>query len=334
MLLLQPDVTTLAPPPGMVAVFGVGLVGSSVADAVRLLGNWRREFVPLSWDDSVSQPMQLEVVFDRIRQFVGAASEADSPPRLQIVWSAGRAGFGSTEHETARELQNFQAVITAVRELSESFPRVPMTVHHVSSVGGLFEGQRSIQRKSSPSVRRPYGSLKLQQERELDRLSSRVVRRIYRLTSVIGPATGRHRRGLIGTLIDDGLHHRTTRLVGLPTTLRDYVWHKDVGRYIAESILMEERAAVPCTCILASAKPSTIHEVIEVIESIFHRRLYTQRAAVTTNDADMTVTRETLPPDWHPTDLLTCVSQVYRDALAFPNGLPQQDARPLAKVKE
>lgn len=334
MLLLQPDSPVTSGMRGLLAVFGAGLVGASVADSVRALSQWRREFLPLAWDDDDAQTTQLGQIQQRLAACLGEHSPHQTAPRLQVVWSAGRAGFGSAEAETARELTNFQRVARMICETADQFPNVPITFHHVSSVGGLFEGQRSIQRDSAPSVRRPYGHLKLDQERVLATLPDRIVKRVYRLTSVIGPASGRHRRGLIGTLIDDGLHHRTTRLIGLPTTLRDYVWHKDVGRYIAECILEPDRAAMPCTCILASAKPSTIHEVIDVIESIFRRRLYTQRAAVLSNDADMTVTRETLPPDWHPTDLVTCVSQVYRDALSFRNGSTDEDIRAATRAKE
>ncbi|MEK6257406.1 MAG: hypothetical protein AABP62_02205 [Planctomycetota bacterium] len=326
LLFHQPDNTSRDITHGLFAVFGVGLIGSAVTHSLGHLANWRGERMPLSWDDADLQGQQLGHIACRITHLLDAMPGSNQPslnakpscvPRFQILWSAGRAGFGATEAEAALEMNSFSAVAEQVQQIASLFPQIPVTFHHISSAGGLFEGQRGIRKCSVPSIRRPYGFLKLSQEMLLNSMGPHIIKRIYRLTSIIGPAVGPHRRGLVGKLIDDGLHHRTTCLVGLPSTLRDYVWHSDVGRHIAECVLNNERADTPCTHILASAKPSSIHEVIDVVESIFGRRLYTKTSPLLSNDVDTTVSPEVLPAEWCATDLFTCTSRIYRDALAF-----------------
>jgi hypothetical protein len=324
---------------GVLAVFGVGLIGSAVTQSLAHLANWHGDHVPLSWDDVDLQRQQLDEISCRITTLLHLAalsrrsggSRETCGSRLQVLWSAGRAGFGSTESDAAPELNSFAAVADCVQRIAAKFPGLRVTFHHISSAGGLFEGQRRIVRGSIPSIRRPYGKLKLGQEAILEGMEH-VVKRVYRLTSIIGPATGPHRRGLVGKLIDDGIHHRTTCLVGQPSTLRDYVWHSDIGRYVAECILDNKCADASCTHVLASAKPSSIFEVIDVIESLFGRRLYTRTSPVLSNDADTTVSHEVLPPDWCATDLFTCVSRIYRDALAFDMIQTDGEFKPGVKV--
>src|SRR5256885_1733395 len=92
--------------------------------------------------------------------------------------------------------------------------RRAVAVFGVGLVGGLFEGQRHIERDSVPEPRRPYGELKLRQEQLLASSSAPLVRCVYRLTSVYGHAHTRRRQGLIPTLVVNGLRHRVSTIVG------------------------------------------------------------------------------------------------------------------------
>ncbi len=294
----------------LVALFGVGLIGSALTEA--LAGRrFRPQPVPLAWDDPGRQERQLEAIGRRIDDRLGRLEGGD----LSFVWAAGRAGFGSGGDETAPELESFRRVLALAESIARRRPSGTVEFHLVGSVGGLFEGQRYVDRDSRPAVRRPYGELKLRQE-DLLAAAGDLRRRIYRLTSVFGPAPGGGRRGLITTLVDNGLRHRVTRIVGRLSTLRDFVWTVDVARYLAAELL--DRAVEPgiSTRTLAAGKPSSIHELVKLVESILGRRLYLQFDFGLANSMDITVSPTLQPEHWHPSDLRMAVRRLYLAAAA------------------
>ena len=67
--------------------------------------------------------------------------------------------------------------------------------------------------------------------------SGRLGKHVYRVSSVYGIIDTRYRMGLIPTLLRDGLRRQVSTIAGSPSTLRDFVWLEDVGRYIALDIL-------------------------------------------------------------------------------------------------
>jgi nucleoside-diphosphate-sugar epimerase len=184
----------------------------------------------------------------------------------------------------------------------------------VSSAGGLYEGRRLVGPRTEPRPLRPYGRLKLAQEEALAASPAPLDARVYRLSSVYGHVAGGRRRGLIPTLLADGLRRRTSTVTGRPDTLRDFVWVEDVGRFVARELLRTGRGPVPAVTTLAAGRPASLHEVRRLIESALGRRLHVTYAPRDAGTADITFSPAALPPGWQPTDLRLGIRRV-RDRL-------------------
>lgn len=294
-----------------VLLFGAGLIGGRVAAALSRRG-WSHVETPTPWHDDEGLRRHLDEAkrwFDGVR-----------PLRLDVVWSAGRAGFASGKEQTRGEEQNFRRVLDMVSSLGAS-SSCGLVFHLVSSAGGLFEGQRHVDAASVPAPRRPYGALKLRQEELLLKLdipratgAPPLARRIYRLSSVFGPAPRGVRRGLIGALLHNAGEGRATPIVGQLTTLRDYVFTEDVGRHLADACtgdVFTGPGADACQ-VLASGKPTTIHEIVQHVGRVVHRPPTLTFAARRDNATDITFAPSALPPRWVTTDLETAIFQLYR----------------------
>ncbi len=308
MLLLLPAHEPVRParrPTPLIALFGVGLLGSAIRDAM-LRRHYRSELMALDWQDPELQRRQLRATGERIE----AATAESKAAGVDFVWAAGRAGFGSAESETASELDSFRAVLALCGSLASPRSAPTPRFHLLSSVGGLFEGQRYVGRGSTPGPLRPYGRLKLRQEEFLAARETNLAKRIYRLTSVFGPAPEGRRRGLISTLIRNGRRQRVTRIVGHLSTLRDFVWTEDVARYLEQRLLDPTRDPGVRVHTLAAGKPSSIREVLGLVEGIIGRRLYVQFDPGLSNSTDITVSPGVLAAGWSPSDLKTAVRRV------------------------
>ena len=297
----------LFPEPGRersptVAIFGVGLVGGAVRDTLHRRG-WRAERVPFDWAEGRHQERALESIGERLLAVEPAAPA--SP--IHVLWAAGRAGFESSAAETAPELATFRRAVAWLQQLAGAAPGRPIALLLVSSIGGLFEGQRQVEADSRPRPLRPYGELKWAQERVVEALPAALRRRIVRLTSVFGAPIGQRRRGLIPTLLENAELRAVTAISGRLETLRDFVWREDVGRYLADLCVSEGVGRGEPVLTLASGRPASIHEILQVAESVSGRSLYARFATEPTNRLDITVSPLLLPPDWHPTDLATAV---------------------------
>ncbi len=290
----------------VIALFGVGLLGSAIRDVV-IRRQYGSELLPLSWDDLPLQRRQLRTIERRL----DSATHGVAALGVDFVWAAGRAGFGSTESEAPPELESFRAVLKLAESLALDRPAASPSFHLLSSVGGLFEGQRYVDRGSTPRPLRPYARLKLQQEDLLTACEVPLCRRIYRLTSVFGPAPAGHRRGLISTLIHNGQRHKVTRIVGRLSTLRDFVWTEDVANYLAENLLDQSRVEVARIHTLAAGKPSSIREILNIVEGMLRRRLYVQFDLGLSNSMDITISPAILGARWRPSDLKTAIRQVW-----------------------
>ena len=292
-----------------VLLFGAGLIGGRIAESLLRRG-WAGSESPTPWDDDAELGRHLDEVERLVSDEGGVNFE-----RLDIVWSAGRAGFAADEAQARGEEQNFRRVLDLLSRLAASSV-ADLVVHLVSSAGGLFEGQRHVDPSSVPSPCRPYGVLKLRQEELLRELGTRrpdgarpLVRRIYRLASVYGPAPRGVRRGLIGTLLLNAAEGRATPIVGQLTTLRDYVFTEDVARHLADACTTE----VTDTCeVLASGKPTTIHEIVQHVGRVVHRVPRLVFAATRDNATDITFAPQVLPQRWSTTDLETAIFQLHQ----------------------
>ena len=132
-----------------VALFGEGLVGSSVLSAFS--GCYEREIVGFSYDEPEKQDDDLRALANRI-----ASLQDGSPGSLAAVWAAGKTGFSASEQDAESEVALFRKVFDFAVRQCESSTATRCSFHCVSSAGGLFEGQSHVTDRSVPSPRRPY----------------------------------------------------------------------------------------------------------------------------------------------------------------------------------
>jgi UDP-glucose 4-epimerase len=291
-----------------IAIFGVGLVGSALADRLRSLSGMNAGRLPLDWADSGRRDRQLGEIESQI---VGSCGTAEG--RLTLVWSAGRAGFAAGRDETAAELANFRAVLALGTRCAEELRNTKLRIVHFSSAGGLFEGQRQVDSSSAPRPRRPYGELKEAEERLL--LSVRIPAIIVRLSSVYGCVRAGHRAGLVSTLLLNGIRREVSSIFGSMDTLRDFVWANDVAAFVSHLILGGFDSRETRTVLLASGRPSSIFEIQKIIEDLLGYKIYISHEPKASNRDDITFARSALPSGWVSTDLKTNVGAVYRDAM-------------------
>lgn len=245
-----------AKPNHHILLFGSGLLGQAVRRAVLWAGVSEPQYYPFTWADTTAQTRQLTAL---IPQITG---------RCDVVWAAGNAGFGASAKQLAQEHDSF---LQAIRTLQDTLGD-RLRMHLISSAGGLYEGQRFIDQASLPTPLRPYGQAKLKQEEALAHQG--IASQIYRPSSVYGYVRN-GRQGLISALICNGLTGKVTRIFGNPSTLRDYVYAGDVGRFIAAAVL-GNRPLTGARLILASGKPSTVEEVIGTVARQLGRPLAVQ----------------------------------------------------------
>ena len=240
-------------------ILGTGLVGDAVVQAARLLPNLAADVhFPTAWED----PSKLR------SSLVAAAATLHGHRRVRLFWCAGRAAFGSSAEQCAGELEAFEVVLDWAVELSHS---ADVEFHLTSSAGGLHEGQLLVSAASSALVQRPYGELKLQQERALH-ASALASRFVYRLSSVYGTPLAGRRMGLVSALVLNALQHRSTQITANSWTQRDFVSAYDVGTFMAQDGKTPTRALHEGVHYLVSGLPLSIWALQLALE----RHLFTR----------------------------------------------------------
>ncbi len=298
--------------PQLVALFGVGLVGGAIAHALERQHDCSSTRRPLDWLSPERRAGDLEVLSQAIDSY-------DNPDRLDVIWAAGKAGFGSSREELGAEMRAFTDVLTWARNLRSIALRGRLHFHMLSSGGGLFEGQRFVDHASVPNPQRAYGQIKLEQERLLGEARRDLEDHVYRPSSIYGYNGPGGRAGLVNTLIANAERHAVSRIFGDLTTVRDYVLSSDVGDFIARRIISSEVA--PGTFTLASGKPTTVKEMLDIVREVVARPLYVKLDSIPSNAGHITYRASVLPADWHPTDLETGVRQLARQlSMSFDAG--------------
>jgi len=281
-------------------VFGGGLVGAAIDEAIARGGHWQATAMRWDWTDADQRRAQLAAL-------PGLMGES---ARIDIIWAAGVSGFSSTDADMATETGHVAEVAALARTLSDQCPIVAF--HLFSSIGGLFEGQSWIGAESQPRALRPYGRGKLEQEAMVLDLAPGIVPRIYRPSSVYG-FTPNGRRGLFAAIIASTLTNRPAVIFGSPHTLRDYVFAQDIGDFLAGTL------ARPLTgetvMLLASGKPTSLSEAIATIEAQIGRRYYGRFDKAPHNALDMTVRMTALPPGLRRTPLRLGINLVHQSML-------------------
>ena len=168
--------------PQAIVIFGLGLLGGSIyrniIDRASSLSQIRCEF---NWQQESLQRKHASQILDQVVE-VANRSRINSK-RIIILWSAGHAGFASSNEETQKELASFQVVLDMTRQLQSKLPSRSIEFHLLSSAGGLFEGCSYVDETTTPIPCRPYGYLKLWQENLLLKQPS-VISKIYRPSTV------------------------------------------------------------------------------------------------------------------------------------------------------
>ncbi|MBS0204205.1 MAG: NAD-dependent epimerase/dehydratase family protein [Planctomycetes bacterium] len=300
-----------------VLLFGSGMIGSAIAAALHESASFEATNLELDWRNIEQFPVQLQAIESYVNErLTSSLQSTESVEGIRFLWSAGSAGFHSTLEVASSELDLFQQVLGCVERLAVRFPDVPSTMALMSSAGGLFEGQRGVGADYAPLPLRPYSRLKLQQEELLQRSSAPLYRKIYRLTSVYGYIRSHQRRGLIPTLIANGMCQRASQITGYSTTMRDYVWIEDVATYVTQSLLDGRSASTDSVEILASGKPSSILEIQQIVERTICRPLLLRFSPDVTNGGTTSFDFGVLPRNWRPSELATNVRKIAIDAMA------------------
>ncbi|MGY6633026.1 MAG: NAD-dependent epimerase/dehydratase family protein [Alkalilacustris sp.] len=245
--------------PGVALVFGTGLVGGAVIAALRTAVAAAARPMPWSW------PIAGTGQSEAVERATIAALAARPGAELAVIWAAGQSGFSSDDNVMYHEAAALEAVIATARRILAAVPERRGSLHHVSSAGGLFEGQVACGPDARPHPLRPYAVGKLAQEAVVMGAAEFAHRRVYRPSSVYGFVHG-GRRGLIPVLIASALARVPARIVGALTTLRDYVHAADVGRHIAAEVARPCGPAVS-TALLAQGRGASIFEILHLVEA-------------------------------------------------------------------
>ena len=281
------------PAGGAVLLIGRGLLGGAIVEQLQRSGCEVATTLPVPWEDCPELCRRLEEMLSQAGHRGGG---------LDVIWSAGHCGFAATQPQCDEELANYSAALKVlVREVGQRVSR--FRFHLLSSAGGLFEGQTAVNADTSPCPRRPYGELKLTQER-LARDCFGARSSIYRVATVYSAPRDGCRRGLVAALIENMRQDRETTITGGMNTLRDFVYLEDVARFIAHSLLTGCESGDELHW-LVSAKPSSILEVISILENRLQRRVLLQYRGDRSNAADISFVPRLQSAGWRGCNLYT-----------------------------
>ena len=271
-------------------VVGLGLIGQKVADILtQSYSRLPSSNTPLRWDQS-------QTIITAIEYFV----KAQQPQVLDIVWSAGKAGFAASDADMQAEFSVYQEVVQALNTHD-----IDLRFNLLSSAGGIYENSSFINHLDAISPQRPYANWKLKQESLLAELS--IKSRVYRIASVYGYKQGQGRLGLINTMIKNTLNREPVKVFGNQNTLRDYIYHFDIARFVVDNLLRE----VFATEILASGKATSISTLINMVQRLTRQPVKTLYIDDFNNSNDIVFDRHLVPKNLRITSLEEGVLNVF-----------------------
>ncbi len=303
----------------LVALFGTGLIGIPICREINKHAEYNSHFLPFDWSNPDKSRQDAAKIFAHLSDLFSSRPDITlSSGKIAFVWTAGKAGFTASEKDIIDELINFNIVLDLVRKMEESFPSITVLFHLLSSAGGLFEGQRLVHNSTKPHPKRYYGQLKYDQETRLSQLNGRVVKKIYRPTSVYGFTGSLQRMGLISTLVSNGIRNKVSTIFGSLSTLRDYVLNDDIAIYVKRNLFYNSPLEGTSIHLLASGKPSSIYEIRHFVEQVLGRKIYMRFHSTpeTDNTTDITVNSSALPVSWTPTDVKSGIRHVQENILS------------------
>lgn len=302
MLIFRSGLPFIAAPPKLVLVFGLGLVGKTISVSLENAGYTAQSY-PFNWESGTQQDDNASAILGVVERYYQAARAAGNlEPLLDIsvVWAAGRAGFGASAEEVRPEQQSFRVVLGIYIKL-KSLPFVfRADFHLVSSAGGLFEGADYITADTQPAPCRPYGELKLAIESDLLREVDTADAYIYRPSTVYG-LVGGGRTGLIARLIENGMRGTEVPVYGNMDTLRDYVFARDIGNYIAGKIAYPTPLEVVYP--LVAGRAFSIYHLKNSVERVLNRKVHVNFEVDRSNARNIVFSSACKPVDWCTTDV-------------------------------
>ena len=286
--------------PGVVLLFGSGLIGTAIKNALlRSVTQASAKQVDWSWPlPSQAQELALETL-------VREAIEERDDVEFSVIWAAGQTGFGSTVDAMDDEFAALQRVLKISKLSGDGIDPERRTFVHVSSAGGLFEGQVACGPETLPMPLRAYGEGKLAQEQIIQTEAGLGRRIILRPSSVYGFVRGA-RRGLLATLITSAFQHKPATIFGSLLTLRDYVYAPDIGNFVAKRLIKPRSSSEADSteiCLLASARPASVFEIVRLVEESLGHGLFMKIDPRPENARDNTFLPSVLPVDFQPTGL-------------------------------
>lgn len=279
---------------------GLGLIGSAIYKEL-ILSHKAKEFYTqtLNWGDTESCCKIIDQTFTVILN----QSKSLEDIELKIVWSAGKVGFLSTQSDIDHEFNSFKSICDSIFRSIEKLNFRSSCFFLLSSAGGLFEGMKCVNKRTEPLPKRPYGHLKLQQEKYLE-LHEGLFHsiEIYRVSSVFSLNSKFGRRGLINSIINNTRLLKTTKIFGHPSTQRDYIWDKDVAKLIAGDICSKCKNGV-FKYILASGIPITIFEIIISLERLLGKSISLNYQFSKSNSEDITFQKSSVRKAQYGTEI-------------------------------
>ena len=285
-----------------IAILGLGLIGQAILAATRRYRAFDEVSLPISWTDTALRRGQLAAALTAI------GSRDQPQARIDIVWSAGRAGFGATQDELAAEEEPFLDILALADRLVGIAPKTRHGFHFMSSAGGLFEGCRLVDATTEPSPRRHYGIAKVRQEALVQAMRPEIASFIYRPSSTYGLSDGTARLSLINVLIANALRKRVSHLFGDQTTLRDYIQAGDIGSFVAGRLV--GHAPNPGTFLLASGQATALQAIVHLVEAALGTRLLLRIDPRPSNAEHMSFRPAALAPGFVATDLAAGIRQI------------------------
>lgn len=271
-------------------VLGLGLIGQKVADI--LTQSYRSLPMPASliqWD-------QAATITTAIEHF----TTNHQPQTLDVIWSAGKAGFGSNDEQMKKEFNVYAEVAQSLQRLN-----LDLRFTLLSSAGGIYENTNVVHSLDDISPQRPYAHWKLKQESLLNELN--IPARIYRIASVYGYKHGQGRLGLINTMIKNTLNNEPVKVFGSQTTLRDYIYHYDIARFVVNNLLVESYGIE----IIASGKATSISTLINMVQRLTRKPVKTLYVDDFGNSNDIVFDRHLIPKNMQITSLEEGVLNVF-----------------------
>lgn len=272
---------------------GLGLIGRAIDRELEphILGRKTRS---LDWSNIDEMTSQIRTTLKDLQDL----------SHITVIWSAGKAGFAATQKEVDAELKTFIALAQALKQSSAGHE---MEFWLMSSAGGLHEGQICVSDGANVKPQRPYGWLKLQQEKTIQSLYDRNV--ICRISSVYTIDNLSGRLGLVAVLMINGIRHKVTTLVGSESTLRDYILDRDIAKGICYGIRRGQvRGGIHY---LISGTPMSIKMIKSEIEQIIMKKLYLKYAADQSNAASITFLKSLRSPLIKHTSLSSNIKHLY-----------------------